>query len=205
MEDILDVYERPYDDRFPVVCMDELPYEMHGDPREPLPARPGSDEKTDYEYVRHGTCSIFGMIEPLKGVCHTDVREHRTKVDCGNFIKQISDMYPEAERIVLVWDNLNTHFMGSLYEAFEPEEARRIARRFEVHYTPKHGSWLNIAEIILNVMTRECLNRRMDGIDKVRSELTLWERNRNNKAKAVNWQFTTKDARVKLKSLYPKL
>lgn len=205
MEDVLDVYERPYDPRIPMVCMDELPYEMHGDSRDPLPAMAGSDKKTDYEYVRHGTCSIFGMVEPLTGDCLTDVREHRTKKDCGEFIKKISDKYADADKIVLVWDNLNTHFMASLYEAFDPNTARQIARRFEVHYTPKHGSWLNMAEIILNVMTRECLKRRMDGIEKVRSELRAWENNRHANPKSINWQFRTSDARVKLRSLYPQL
>lgn len=161
--------------------------------------------KTDYEYVRHGTCSIFGMVEPLTGDCHAEVREHRTKKDCGMFIKQIADKYPEARRIVLVWDNLNTHFLGSLYEAFEPELARAIATRFEIHYTPKHGSWLNIAEIILNVMTKECLKRRMEGIETVKRELSAWEKSHNANLHPINWQFRTTDARVKLKSLYPNI
>lgn len=205
MEDVLDVYERVYDADFPVVCMDELPYEMHGHSRDPLPPKPGKDAKVDYEYVRCGTCSIFGMVEPLTGDCLTDVREHRTKKDCGMFLKSISDKYPDAKKIVLVWDNLNTHFLASLYEAFVPEQARKIAGRFEVHYTPKHGSWLNMAEIILNVMTRECLKRRLDCIEKVTSELKAWEKDRNSKQKSIKWHFRTADAREKLISLYPKL
>lgn len=203
MEDVLDVYERPYDERYPVVCVDELPYEMHGEAREPLQAKPGSDTKHDFEYVRCGTCSVFGAIEPLTGKCKTAVHEHRTKKDLAEFIKSVAAMYPDAEKIVLVWDNLNTHKMGSLYDAFDPETARLLARRFEVHYTPKHGSWLNVAEILLNIMTKQCLKRRLDSKDKVQSELLKWESRRNNAPKEVNWQFRTSDARIKLKSLYP--
>lgn len=205
MEDVLDVYERPYDPKFPVVCIDELPYEMHGDAREPLPAKPGSDKKTDYEYVRCGTCSIFGAIEPLVGKCRVEVEEHRTKTDFAHFVEKVVGDYPDAEKIVVVWDNLNTHKIGSLYETFEPAKARALANKLEIHYTPKHGSWLDVAEILLNILTKQCLNRRISSIEEVRQETQKWMGVRNSKPVAVNWQFTTSDARIRLKSLYPKI
>lgn len=205
MEDVLDVYERPYDPKFPVVCIDELPFEMHGDAREPLPARAGSDTKTDYEYVRCGTCSIFGAIEPLTGHSRVEAKGHRTKVDLAHFLEDVAADYPDAEKIVLIWDNLNTHKMGSLYEAFEPTKAKALADRFELHYTPKHGSWLDMAEILLNILTKQCLNRRLDSIEKVREETEKWMRVRNSSPVAINWQFKTSDARIKLKSLYPEI
>ena len=206
MEDILDVYERPYDPTMPVVCMDEKPYQLIGDAREPLPARPGDTQKIDSEYVRNGTCSIFAFIEPLGGKHHVSVREHRTATDWAEEIRYLVDeMYPDAKKIILVMDNLNTHKPASLYKAFPPEVARRILRRLEIHYTPKHGSWLDIAEIELNVMTRQCLNRRIDNIVDLRSELGAWENERNKQQATVNWQFKTADARIKLSSLYPVL
>lgn len=205
MEDVLDIYERPYDPSFPVVCIDELPYEMHGDPREPLPAKPGSDRKTDYEYVRCGTCSIFGAIEPLTGKCRVEVEEHRTKVDLAHFVEKVVADYPDAEKIIIVWDNLNTHKLGSLYEAFEPAKAREIANRLEIHYTPKHGSWLDVAEILLNILTKQCLSRRLESIEEVKRETRKWMEVRNSCPVAVDWQFKTSDARVKLKSLYPNI
>lgn len=205
MEDVLDVYERPYDEKRPVVCMDEKPYQLLGEVREPLPMTPGSDRKTDSEYVRNGTVSIFAFVEPLGGVHHVSVREHRTAVDWAEEIKFLVDvMYPNAEKIVLVMDNLNTHKPASLYKRYPPEEARHIIRKLELHYTPKHGSWLDIAEIELNVMTRQCLNRRIDNIDELRTELSAWETERNTVAAKVNWHFRTSDARIKLCSLYPK-
>jgi len=204
MEDILDVYERPYDPDIPVVCMDEKPYQLLGEPRNPLPMRPGDDQKIDSEYVRNGTCSIFAFIEPLGGKHHASVREHRTATDWAEEIKYLSDfMYPDAEKIVLVMDNLNTHKAASLYKKYPAAEARRIIKRLEIHYTPKHGSWLDIAEIELNVMTRQCLSRRIDDIGRLRTELAAWEAERNSIAAKVNWQFRTPDARVKLQSLYP--
>jgi hypothetical protein len=206
MEDILDVYERPYDPTMPVVCMDEKPYQLIGDAREPLPVRPGDTQKIDSEYVRNGTCSIFAFIEPLGGKHHVSVREHRTATDWAEEIRYLVDeMYPDAKKIILVMDNLNTHKPASLYKAFPPEVARRILRRLEIHYTPKHGSWLDIAEIELNVMTRQCLNRRIDNIVDLRSELGAWENERNKQQATVNWQFKTADARIKLSSLYPVL
>jgi hypothetical protein len=206
MEDVLDVYEMPYDAAYPVVCMDEKPYQLLGDARESLPMRPGDDMKADYEYVREGTCSIFAFTEPLGGVRYVSVREQRTAVDWAQEIKHLADVqYPDAVKIILVMDNLNTHVVASLYKAFPPEEARRIAKRLEVHYTPKHGSWLNMCEIELNVMTRQCLSRRIDNIETLRTELAVWENNRNAGGATINWQFRTKDSRVKLISLYPKL
>lgn len=206
MEDVLDVYELPYDKARPVVCMDEKPYQLLGDAREPLPMRPGDAQKIDSEYVRNGTCSIFAFIEPLGGKHHVSVREHRTATDWAEEIRYLADeMYPDAEKIILVMDNLNTHKPASLYKAFPPEVARRILRRLEIHYTPKHGSWLDIAEIELNVMTRQCLDRRIDNITDLRSELEAWENERNKNQATVNWQFRTADARIKLSSLYPVL
>jgi len=206
MEDILDVYELPYDPLRPVVCMDEKPYQLLGDVRESWAMRPGDTEKVDFEYTRNGTCSIFAFIEPLGGRHHTSVRERRTAKDWAEEIRYLVDeMYPEAEKIILIMDNLNTHKAASLYKEYPPEEARRITKKLELHYTPKHGSWLNIAEIELNVMTRQCLSRRIDNIDTLRKELATWEQERNHNQATVNWQFKTKDARVKLTSLYPEL
>ncbi|MFR6291005.1 MAG: IS630 family transposase [Peptococcaceae bacterium] len=204
MEDVLDVYELPYNPRRLVVCMDEKPYQLLGEVREPLPMKPGNDRKTDSEYIRNGTCSIFAFIEPLGGKHHVSVHEHRTAVDWAAEIKYLSDqMYPEAEKIVLIMDNLNTHKPASLYKAFPPAEARRIMKRLEIHYTPKHGSWLDIAEIELNVMTRQCLSRRIETISLLKSELAAWEMERNGNEAKIQWHFQTGDAREKLISLYP--
>lgn len=206
MEDVLDVYELPYDPNRPVVCMDEKPYQLLGEARDSWAMRPGDNKKIDSEYVREGTCSIFAFVEPLGGRHHVSVREHRTAVDWAEEIKYLVDeMYPDAEKIILVMDNLNTHKPSSLYKKYKPEEARRIIKRLEIHYTPKHGSWLDIAEIELNVITRQCLTRRIDDIEKLRAELASWEKERNAAASKVNWQFRTKDARIKLISLYPEL
>ena len=205
MEDVLDVYELPYNPEKPVVCMDEKPYQLLGDARKPLPMRPGDNQKTDSEYVRNGTCSIFAFVEPLGGTHHVSVREHRTAFDWAEEIKYLVDvMYPDAEKIILVMDNLNTHKTASLYKRYPADEARRIIKRLEIHYTPKHGSWLDIAEIGLNVMTRQCLSRRIENIAKLREELAAREVERNTVAAKVNWQFRTADARVKLSSLYPR-
>ncbi len=206
MEDVLDVYELPYNPLQPVVCMDEKPYQLMGESREPLPIRKGSNQKIDSEYVRKGTCSIFVFTEPLGGVRHVNVRNRRTAIDWAEEIKYMADVrYPDADKIILVMDNLNTHKISSLYKAFPPAEARRIAKRLDVHYTPKHGSWLNIAEIELNVMTRQCLNRRIDFIEKLRSELSSWEKERNSKSAEIHWHFTNNQARTKLVSLYPEI
>lgn len=205
MEDILDTYEMPYDPAVPVVCMDEKPYQLLGEAREPLPMRPGDTQKVDSEYIRNGTCSIFVFVEPLGGVRHVSVREHRTAIDWAEEIRYLVDVsYPDRDKIILVMDNLNTHALSSLYKAFPAPEARRIAKKLEIHYTPKHGSWLNIAEIELNVMTRQCLTYRIADIDLLRQELTAWESDRNEHIACIQWQFTTDKARTKLVSLYPK-
>lgn len=204
MEDILDVYELPYSPARPVVCMDEKPYQLLGDAREPLPMRPGNNQKIDSEYTRNGTCSIFSFVEPLGGRHHTSVHEHRTALDWAKEIKYLVDvMYPDAEKIILVMDNLNTHKAASLYKAYPPAEARRMIKRLEIHYTPKHGSWLNMAEIELNVMTRQCLSRRISCMELLRQELSAWETERNQSQAKIKWHFQTGDARNKLISLYP--
>lgn len=205
MEDILDIYEKPYDPAVPVVCMDEKPYQLLGEAREPLPMRPGDTRKVDSEYVRNGTCSIFIFVEPLGGVRHVSVREHRTAIDWAEEIRYLVDVsYPDRDRIILVMDNLNTHALSSLYKAFPAPEARRIAKKLEIHYTPKHGSWLDIAEIELNVMTRQCLSRRIEDIGLLRQELAAWESDRNKHTACIQWHFTMDKARTKLVSLYPK-
>ena len=190
MEDILDIYEMPYNPMIPVVCMDEKPYQLLGEIRDSWAMRPGDDKKVDSEYTRNGTCSIFAFIEPLGGMHHVSVRKHRTAKDWAEEIKYLSDvMYPNAEKIILVMDNLNTHAPSSLYKAFAPEEARRIIKRLEIHYTPKHGSWLDIAEIELNVMTRQCLSRRISSIEDLQRELSVWENERNSSQTGVDWHF----------------
>ena len=204
MEDVLDIYELPYNKDIPVVCMDEKSYQLLGEARESWAMRPGDNKKIDSEYIRNGTCSIFAFVEALAGRHHVSVREHRTAIDWAEEIRYLDDeMYPDIQKIILVMDNLNTHKPASLYKTFPPEEARRIIKKLEIHYTPKHGSWLDIAEIELNVMTRQCLSRRISSIDVLRSELAAWEGERNNGKSKVNLQFTTKDARIKLVSLYP--
>lgn len=206
MEDVLDVYELPYDPMYPVVCMDEKPYQLLDDVRQPLPVRPGDNQKTDSEYKRNGTCSIFAFVESLGGRHHVSVHEHRTAIDWAMGIKYLSDeMFPDAKKIILVMDNLNTHKAASLYKAFPPSEARRIIKRLEIHYTPKHGSWLDMAEIELNVMTRQCLSRRISTLDKLKCELSAWEMERNRDTAKIQWHFQTVDAREKLISLYPTL
>jgi hypothetical protein len=204
MEDVLDLYQMPYDSDYPVICMDEKPYQLLGESRITIPMKSGKPQRQDGEYVRNGTCSIFIFNEPLSGWRHTCVCEHRTKVDWANQIRILLEQYyPHEAKIRLVMDNLNTHALSSLYEAFPPELARNLAKRLEIHYTPKHGSWLNMAEIELSVMSKQCLDRRIDDITKLRKELSAWEVNRNAIQKGVDWQFTAADARIKLKRLYP--
>jgi DNA-binding Lrp family transcriptional regulator len=206
MEDILDIYQTPFDPKRPLWCMDEKPYQLLDEVRQPLPMRPGDPTKVDSEYVRDGTCSVFCFIQPHHGTIHAEVEETRTAVDWANKIKYLVDtIEPDAEKIVLVMDNLNVHSISSLYKAFPPEEARRIAKKLEVHYTPKHGSWLDIAEIAINIITRECLNRRIPGIEKLREEVTAWLTKYNQNPTSINWQFTTEKARIKLKRLYPNI
>lgn len=205
MEDVLDVYTRPYDPEFPVVCMDETPRQLIKETRMPIRITSRRLERHDYEYERCGVCTIFMASEPLAGKRTTKVTGRRTKSDWAEFIRELADHYKQAKKITLVMDNLNTHSAGSLYETFSPEEARSIRDRFEFIYTPKHGSWLNIAEIELNVMIKQCLNHRMACIDQVRSSVSAWQIHRDNLNAKVCWQFTTRDARVKLHRLYPTL
>lgn len=203
MENVLEVYKRSYDPLYPVVCMDESPMQLIGETRQPLPMRPGVEARFDYEYRRCGVCSIFIASEPLAGKRMITVTERRTKIEWAHFLGQISDNWPAAKKITLVMDNLNTHKPGSLYEAFPAAQAKELWDRFEFVYTPKHGSWLNMAEIELQVLNRQCLNRRIDTIEKVIEQTTAWETARNSQEKKINWQFTTDDARIKLKRLYP--
>ncbi len=204
MEDILSVYARIYDPMRPVVCMDEKPYQLLAHAREPVPAAPGRDLREDSEYVRHGTCSIFVWVEPLAGWRRVEALSRRTRLDWAGQVKAMLTVdYPEAEKVVLVMDNLNTHNIASLYEAFEPTEAFELAQRLEIHHTPKHGSWLNIAEIELSALTRQCLDRRISDLDVLNTELTAWQEATNTNQRQVDWQFTTDDARIKLRHLYP--
>jgi len=211
MEDVLAVYQRPYDPRFPQVCMDEASKQLLDQITPPLPLAPGQPEREDYEYVRNGTANLFILCEPLRGwrgrpLGSMTVTQRRTKVDWAHCIKQLVDVhYPAAEKIVLVMDNLNTHTPASLYEAFPPAEAKRLTDRLEIHYTPKHGSWLNMAEIELSVLGRQCLDRRIPDDATLMQEVAAWEDGRNGADTIVNWRFTTADARIKLKHLYPSI
>ena len=206
MEDVLEVYQRPYDGNEVLVCMDETSKQQVKETRVPRPAAPGLSAAYDYEYERNGVSSLFMLFAPLDGWRRVEVRERRTKVDWAHVIKKLVDEdYPDRDRIVLVMDNLNTHKLSSLYEAFEPAEARRIAERLEIHYTPKHGSWLNMAEIEIGVLARQCLDRRIAHQDILRGEVNAWQNQRNRDVIRVDWRFTTEDARIKLKSLYPSI
>jgi hypothetical protein len=206
MEDVLEVYHLPYDPDYPVVCMDESCKQLIGEVREPIPGKPGQVKKVDDEYVRYGVAEIFMEVEPLAGKRHVAVTERRTRQDWAVQIKEMLDeRYPEALKVRLVMDNLNTHSITSLYETFPAKEARRLAERLEIHYTPKHGSWLNMAEIELSVLKGQCLDRRIADMITMQAEISAWETGRNNRTKKIDWQFTTNDARIKLKRLYPKL
>jgi hypothetical protein len=206
MEDVLDVYHRPYDPQRPVVCMDEASKQLIGEVRQPLPPQPGSIAKYDSEYERLGTANIFMAVEPLAGKRTVKVTDRRTKIDWARFIRYLLlIVYPEAAVVMLVMDNLNTHGIGSLYEAFDPATARALAARLEIHYTPKHGSWLNMAETELSILCRQCLNRRIDCKETMTREVAAWEQDRNSRESKIDWQFTTADARVKLKRLYPSI
>jgi hypothetical protein len=205
MEDVLAVYARPYDPARPVVCMDEKPFQFLGQVRDPIPAEPGRDRKEDSEYVRCGTCSIFVFTEPLAGWRRVHALPQRTKIDWARQVKHLLTVdYPDADTVVLVMDNLNTHSIASLYEAFPPDEAFALAQRLEIHHTPKHGSWLNIAEIELSALSRQCLDRRINDLDTLNTELAAWQDSINAEQRQIRWQFTTDDARVKLRHLYPK-
>src|SRR5690348_14842211 len=204
MEDVLEVYHRPYDAKRPLVCLDEASKQLIGETRQPLPAEPGQPERFDYEYERLGTANLFMASEPLLGWRAVQVTERRTAKDFAEVVRWlVEDVHPEAETVVLVMDNLNTHTAASLYEAFPPERARRIIERLEIHHTPKHGSWLNMAEIELSVLARQCLDQRIESMELLRQEVGAWELERNERQVEIKWQFTTAEARIKLHRLYP--
>jgi hypothetical protein len=206
MEDVLSVYQRPYDPSRPVVCIDERSKPLHATPRGSLPADARGAVREDYEYQREGTCNAFLAIEPLAGIRRVRVTQQRTYLDFADLLRELVDAwYPEAERIVLVTDNLNVHSVAALYERFLPAEAWRIASKLEWHYTPEHGSWLNVAECELSVFSRQCLNRRLGSLPEVSQEAATWESRRNGAKALVRWHFTTKDARIKLRRLYPEI
>ncbi len=204
MEDVLEVYHRPYDEKRPLVCLDEASKQLVGEIVEPIPAEPGQPERFDYEYTRNGTANLFMVSMPLLGWRAVHVTERRTAVDFAEVVRWlVEEVHEEAEKVVLVMDNLNTHKLASLYEAFAPERARRIAERLEIHHTPKHGSWLNMAEIELSVLARQCLDRRIESKEELKREVAAWEDERNGQGVVIRWQFTTADARIKLHRLYP--
>lgn len=206
MEDVLEVYQRPYDAQRPVVCLDEQSKQLVKEVRTPIPMQPGRPECIDYEYERNGTANLFMLFEPLHGWRHVKVTRRRTKIDFAHVVRELVDVhYPKAEKIVLVMDNLNTHKPASLYEAFEPAEARRLIDRLEIHYTPKHGSWLDMAETELSILTKQCLDRRIPDDPTLIREVGAWENQRNESKCTVDWQFTTENARIKLKRLYPSI
>lgn len=206
MEDVLDVYQRPYDPRRPQVCLDEASKQLIGETRRAIPATQGRQAREDYEYVRNGTANLFMMFEPLAGRRYVEVTDRRTKKDWAGVVKALVDeRYPTAEKIVLVMDNLNTHTAASLYEAFEPAEAKRLADKLEIHYSPKHGSWLDMAEIEIGILNRQCLNRRLENIEQLRTEVAAWQHDRNHRGVKADWRFRAADARIKLKRLYPSI
>ncbi len=206
MEDVLSVYTRAYDSRYPIVCFDETSKQLVKETRLPLPPEPGQPKRYDYEYERNGVCNLFMFSEPLAGWRHVAVTKRRTKQDYAHQMKYLVDVrYPQAERITLVHDQLNTHDPSALYETFEPKEAKRILDKLEIHYTPKHGSWLNMAEIELSVLARQCLDRRIPDQAALNREVAAWEKCRNAQSRTIDWHFTTEDARIKLKRLYPSI
>jgi len=204
MEKVLEIYKRPYRQSNPVVCMDESPRQLIKETRSIIPMKPGTEKRIDYEYERCGVCNVFLASEPLAGKRIIEIRVRKTRRDWAEFIKKIADeIYPNVKKITLVMDNLKTHTTGALYERYSPVEAKRLCNKFEFVYTPKHGSWLNMAEIELRVLSGQCLNRRLDTIEEMKKEVKAWEKQRNNKNSKISWHFTTKDARIKLKKLYP--
>ncbi len=206
MEDVLEVYHLPYDPDYPVVCMDESSKQLIGEVRTPIPCKPGQPRRMDDEYVRNGVAEIFMEVEPLAGKRHVAITQHRTRKDWAQQIKQMLDeRYPDTIQVRLVMDNLNTHNIASLYETFSPQEARRLAERLDIHHTPRHGSWLNMAEIEPSVLKGQCLNRRLADMATLQAEVAAWEKDRNNSTKNIDWQFRTADARIKLTHLYLKL
>jgi hypothetical protein len=206
MEDVLAVYERPYDPDYPVVCMDETCKQLIGEMHEAIPCAPGRPARVDYEYVRNGVAEVFLEVEPLTGKRHVAAAAHRTRKDWAWWIRgMLDERYPNAVRVCLVLDNLNTHCLASLYQTFAPQEARRLAERIEIHHTPKRGSWLNMAEIELSALSGQCLHRRIPDLETMQTHIAAWEYDRNNRQPKIHWHFSTSDARIKLKRLYPKL
>lgn len=202
MEDVLDQYEQPYDPMHPLICMDEMPCQLIDNILVPIPPKPGRPQRIDYEYRRNGTCCVFIAFDPHIGMRMIRVKKHRTKVDYANFMKETASKYPDAESLRVVQDNLNTHSAGSFYEAFSPEEAFQLSRKFEFHFTPKKGSWLNMAEIEFSALSRQCLNRRIGDINTLAKEAYAWEKDRNKIKTTVRWQFTKTKAREKFSSHY---
>jgi len=206
MEQVLDVYKRPYDSRFPVICMDESPKQLIEESRPNIPVKPGCEKRVDYEYIRHGAINVFMANEPLTGKRFTQITKFKTKREWALFVKMIADKkYPDANKITLIMDNYKTHVASAFYETFEPQVAKKLWDRFEFVYTPKHGSWLNMAEIELHVLSGQCLNRHIATMEEVIEEVEAWENERNNNNSKINWRFTTKNARIKLKRLYPSI
>ena len=206
MEDVLEVYKLPYDPQRPLICMDEMPKQLLADEREPLACQAGKPARQDFEYQRNGVADLFMLFEPLQGKRFVEITEQRRKIEWATIMKKVADeLYPHADKIVVVLDNLNTHTPSAFYETFAPEEARRLVERFEFHFTPKHGSWLNMAEIELSALARQCLSRRIGTQEELEREVQAWQHGRNEEATTVNWRFTTADARIKLKRLYPSL
>jgi transposase len=206
MEDVLEIYKIPYDAKRPVICMDEMPKQLLSQTREPIACQPGQPARQDYEYKRNGVADLFMLFEPLQGKRFVEVTERRRRIEWATVMKQMADeLYPEAEKIVVILDNLNTHTPSAFYETFEPQEARRLVERFEFHFTPKHGSWLNMAEIELSALVRQCLDRRLPDLETLAQEVQAWQKQRNDEIVKVQWQFKTNDARTKLKHLYPKI
>lgn len=204
MEDVLEVYQRPHDSKKPLVCLDEASKQLIAETRQSIPVEPGKPKRVDAEYRRCGTASVFMMTAPLEGERHVRVRRQRKRVDFAEVIRELcDDIYPDVDKIILVMDNLNTHNIASLYEAFEPREAWRLSEKLEIHHTPKHGSWLNMAEIELSILSRQCMNDYFKSIDELTDAVAVWEDSRNKKNTGINWQFTTADARIKLRKLYP--
>lgn len=206
MEDVLDLYAEPFDPQYPQVCVDERPTQLISEVQQPIPATPGQPERYDYEYRREGTANLFALFQPLAGWRHIEVTAQRTKVDFAKILKDLADVhFPQAARIRLVTDNLNIHHLAVLYDAFPPEEANRLAHKFEFHYTPKHASWLNMVEIELSVLARQCLDRRIGDIETLKREIAAWAQARNAAQATVDWQFTSATARTKLAHLYPSI
>jgi len=206
MEDVLEIYKLPYDAKRPVICMDEMPKQLLSQTREPIPCQPGQPARQDYEYKRNGVADLFMLFEPLQGKRFVEVTEKRRRIEWATVMKQVADaFYPQAEKIVVILDNLNTHTPSAFYETFAPAEARRLVERFEFHFTPKHGSWLNMAEIELSALVRQCLDRRLPDLEMLSQEVQAWQQQRNDEVVKVQWQFKTKDARTKLLHLYPKI